>query len=266
MKIIRLEAENVKRLRAVEIEPDGNMVVISGRNGQGKTSILDAIAMALGGAKASKLTSKPIRDGEKEASVTLDLGDFTVTRKWRGDNSTLRVESKDGAEYKSPQRFLDEKLGALSFDPLAFANDDPKKQLATLLGLVKLSFDPEHLDAQRLSIYTERTEIGRALKSAEATLEGLPHVPAGTPEEEVSVASVLAKANAHADQVRKAEESQRRIAKAQELIVGLEKELSHARLELEDALDSLVVAPEPRSFDEEIAELESVNQAVRLRR
>ena len=117
MKIISLKAENVKRLHAVEITPDGNVVVISGRNGQGKTSVLDSIAMALGGASASKLTTKPIREGQKEASVTVDLGDFTVTRKWRGSNSNLSVMSKDGAEFRSPQRFLDEKLGALSFDP-----------------------------------------------------------------------------------------------------------------------------------------------------
>ena len=49
MKIVSLEAENYKRLKAVEITPDGNMVVIGGRNAQGKSSVLDAIWAALGG-------------------------------------------------------------------------------------------------------------------------------------------------------------------------------------------------------------------------
>jgi len=62
MKIVKLTAENVKRLRAVEITPDGNTVVISGRNGQGKTSVLDSIWFALGGGPATKDTSQRITD------------------------------------------------------------------------------------------------------------------------------------------------------------------------------------------------------------
>ena len=79
MKIVELQAENVKRLKAVEITPDGTMQVIGGRNAQGKSSVLDAIWLALGGGKASKETPLPIRDGEDKASVRLDLGDLVVT-------------------------------------------------------------------------------------------------------------------------------------------------------------------------------------------
>ena len=85
MKIIRLTAENVKRLRAVEITPDGTLQVVTGRNAQGKSSVLDAIWLALGGGTAARDTPRPVRDGEERASVTLDLGDLTVTRTWRGD-------------------------------------------------------------------------------------------------------------------------------------------------------------------------------------
>ena len=82
MKIIELRAENVKRLKAVGIHPDGTLQVIGGRNAQGKSSVLDAIWLALGGGKAGKSTSVPIRDGEDKASVTLDLGDLIVTGSW----------------------------------------------------------------------------------------------------------------------------------------------------------------------------------------
>ena len=78
MKIIKLEAENIKRLVAVEITPDGHMVQISGRNGAGKTSVLDAIWWALAGADA--IQAKPIREGETTAHITLDLGEIVVER------------------------------------------------------------------------------------------------------------------------------------------------------------------------------------------
>lgn len=52
MKINRLEIENVKRVKAVKLEPSQNgLTIIGGNNNQGKTSILDAIAWALGGDK-----------------------------------------------------------------------------------------------------------------------------------------------------------------------------------------------------------------------
>ena len=149
MRIVRLQAENVKRLRAVEIAPDGNVVVIAGRNAQGKSSVLDAIWMALAGGSGAKETSRPISDGEERASVVLDMGDIVVTRRWTSSGTTLEVTSPDGARYPSPQSLLDGLLGRLSFDPLAFAQQDPKGQLATLLSVVDLPFDPAELDTER---------------------------------------------------------------------------------------------------------------------
>jgi len=173
MKIIELRASNVKRLKAVTITPDGPMVVVSGRNAQGKSSVLDAIWMALGGGAAQKDTARPIRDGENQAEVRLDLGDFIVTRRWVGEKSTLTVMSKDGAKYGSPQAFLDEKLGRLSFDPLAFSLKPDKEQVADLLSLVSLPFDPVELDARRRGIFDERTEVGREVKVLEGQLDGI---------------------------------------------------------------------------------------------
>lgn len=78
MKIIELKAENIKKLKAVEIKPSENLVKITGKNAQGKSSVLDAIFYAIGGKKA--IPSKPIRDGETKGSIELDLGDYKVTR------------------------------------------------------------------------------------------------------------------------------------------------------------------------------------------
>ena len=128
MKIIELRAENVMRLKAVEITPDGTVQVIGGRNAQGKSAVLNAIWLALGGGKASKETPLPIRDGEDKASVRLDLGDLVVTRSWTRKGTSLKVENAEGAQYKSPQSMLDALVGQLSFDPLAFTRLSPKEQ------------------------------------------------------------------------------------------------------------------------------------------
>jgi len=171
MKIIELTAENVKRLKAVTITPDGSMQVITGRNKQGKSSVLDSIWLALGGGSAARDTDTPIRDGETTASVTLDLGDLIVTRSWKGEKSTLKVKSKDGSTYSSPQKVLDALVGRLSFDPLAFTHLDASAQREALLSLVELSFDPAAMAAERRQIYEIRTQVSRDVKRAEGMAE-----------------------------------------------------------------------------------------------
>lgn len=76
MKILQLRAENVKRLGVVEITPNGNVVVIGGKNGAGKTSVLDSIWYALGGKAASP--SDPIHHGKETAEVTVTFGNGVV--------------------------------------------------------------------------------------------------------------------------------------------------------------------------------------------
>jgi DNA repair ATPase RecN len=190
MKIVSLQAENIKRLRAVRIEPDGNVVVISGANAQGKSSVLDSIFLALGGRKALQAIEEPVRQGQDEAVATVDLGDFTVTRTWKGGKTEVKVLSQNGGKYPSPQTFLDNLLGSLTFDPLAFVGMKPKEQLDTLLGLVKLEIDPLEIDRQKAALFDERTEIGRARDQYKGQLAGLEKVypPA---EGEVSAADII---------------------------------------------------------------------------
>ena len=101
MKIIALEAENIKNLRVVNVHPDGSLVVIGGNNSEGKTSVLDSIEYALNG--ANSIPTKPIRNGQKKARVVLNLGDIEVTRTFTEKGTRLVVKSKDGAVFPSPQ-------------------------------------------------------------------------------------------------------------------------------------------------------------------
>lgn len=269
MRIVTLQAENIKRLRAVEITPQDDVVVIAGRNAQGKSSVLDAIWMALAGADGAKQTKRPIRDGEEKASVRLDLGDLVVTRKWTKAGSTLEVAAKDGAKYPSPQTILDGLIGRLSFDPLAFANEDPKKQRQMLVDVLELPFDPDELAMQRQTLYDKRTDVNRDGKRLVAQRDGLPVVPEGTPDEEVSAAAI-------ADELRQAEEQNRKLATLAherdvqaDRVTTLEQELEAAKVRLAEFDAEMTKAPaeiDAAPIRERLAQVDATNAAVRAKK
>jgi DNA repair exonuclease SbcCD ATPase subunit len=171
MRIISLQAQNFKALRAVEITPTGAVVPIIGDNGQGKSSVLDSIYCALAGKKA--IPSKPIRRGADSAVIKLDLGEVKVTRKFSGDTTSVIVEAQSGARFPSPQRMLDDLLGELSFDPLRFANAEPKAQLETLRSLVQLDVDVDALDGANARDYELRRDWNRKVDSLKERVASL---------------------------------------------------------------------------------------------
>jgi DNA repair exonuclease SbcCD ATPase subunit len=189
-KIIQLEAQNVKRLSAVhlDLDPHGNLVVIGGDNEQGKSSVLDCIEMALAGASA--IPSEPIRRGTESGQInlTLDSG-LTIERKFAAGRSTLVVKNADGFKASSPQAILDKLYSGLSFDPLSFAKLKPTEQVGSLRKLVGLDFTG--LDAERKTVFDERTAVNREIKATKARADAI-QIPPGTPDEEVSVATLLA--------------------------------------------------------------------------
>lgn len=181
MKIIALEAENLKRLTAVHIEPDGNLVQITGKNGQGKTSVLDAIWWALAG--TSNVQTTPIRQGEETATITLDLGKLKVRRKFiaQDDGSyttSITVENDDGARFQSPQKMLDALVGQLSFDPLVFSRMKSADKVQSLRSLVK-DFDFDTAADEYKKEFEERTAQNRIAKDAQAAADAL---AAGLPD------------------------------------------------------------------------------------
>ena len=176
MKIIALQAENIKKLVAIEIKPDGHLVEITGKNGQGKTSVLDAIWWALSG--SANIQGAPIRNGATEARIRLDLGEIIVKRTFKAKEggeytSSLVVESKDGARFPGPQAMLDKLLGVLSFDPLAFARADAKGQVETLRRLAPgVNFDA--IDGANKADYAKRTDLSRRAKEAAGAASAIP--------------------------------------------------------------------------------------------
>ena len=268
MKIVSLTAENVKRLKAVEITPDGNVVTITGRNAQGKTSVLDAIWLALGGGPAQKGTSKPIRDGEDHASVTLDLGDVVVARTWKGDKTALTVTAADGAKYSSPQGVLDALVGRLSFDPLEFTRLSARDQKAALLDLVDLGVDLDALDADRKRFFDERTEVGRQGKAIGDVV-----VDESLPTEPVSATAILSQIREAQDAERLAFEARLRVARTSDSvtkltaqIAALTEDLDRTTLDHAQAV-SIVAAlpplPDVATLESDLATVEQTNDAIR---
>lgn len=262
MRILQLRAENIKRLVVVEITPDGNIVKISGKNGSGKTSVLDAIWWALDGAK--NIQKKPIRDGAESGYIEIDLGEMVVTRTFTGKDSYLKVTNADGAAFSKPQQVLDKLLGKLSFDPLEFLRQKPADQVATLEAIAGV--DGAEVREANKADYDTRRDLNRDAKAAKARADAIEVGPEDPGLTEIDVTELHARI-ASATQVKyereqrrlKMEELSGRIERGKKAIAELEKEFA-------DLVDAAESAPEPEDIEamqSEFATAKGVNEAVR---
>lgn len=240
MKIVQLNAENVKRLKVVEITPDGNTVVIGGDNAQGKSSVLDAITMALAGKRAQGLA--PIREGQKKAEIVVDLGEYIVTRTITQAGGNITVKTKKGASYGSPQKILDGLTSALTFDPLAFMNERPAKQVETIKGLVGLDFTEQ--DTKRARLFEERRNVKRDVVTYQKQFETFGDLT-DVPEAPVSLDDIMAEAEA----IREHNDTgTARLSK----IATIEKDIDDLNRRIEELTATL---------DEETVKLATLNEA-----
>ena len=290
-RIVRLAAENVKRLEAVEIEPDGNLVIVGGVNGAGKSSVLDSIMYALAGTRS--IPTRPIRAGTDSGRIELDLdGDppLKVIRRLSPSGGSLEIRNAEGFRASGPQKILDELCGKVAFDPLAFTRKSPRDQADALRELVGLDFAA--IDAERKLAFDERTVCNRRAKEKEAAAAQIV-VPDGTPEKEVSVAALVEKLkgqraeNAAIERARQEVDDRRRdeghqqgvVSHRQAAVAELEQKLADARKSLEEETAALRMAKEARkqrqaevaelvpidtaATEREITEADAVNRAVR---
>lgn len=172
LRIVGLRVENFKRVTAVSIRPDGNVVHITGKNGSGKSSLLDSIEAALLGGKS--IPDEPIRAGERRSEVALDFGVIVVTRTMlEGKKPTLTVTSPAGAKFSSPQAMIEElmgKSGVITFDPPAFSRMEPAAQFEMLRKLVDIDVDIRELDVANENDYATRTEVNKEIKKIEGMI------------------------------------------------------------------------------------------------
>lgn len=166
--ITALEVENLKRVRAVTLKPEpAGLTVIGGRNGQGKTSVLDAIVWALGGDRYKP--SRPVHDGADQAAIRLELSNgITVER--RGSTAALKVSGKSGG-----QTLLNEFVNELALNLPKFmasgAADKARMLLDCFPGLGKRLQD---LNERIRALYADRLAVGRIADQKEKHAADLP--------------------------------------------------------------------------------------------
>lgn len=184
--ITLLHAENFKRLKAVNITPDGRVVKITGPNEAGKSTVLDAIEYALGGGNTFRDIKKPINKDAKEAveagdascRIIIETEDYRVTRHWTNDETSyLKVETIDGAKFTNAQQVLDKMISKISFDPLEFSRMEPKKQAEAMLGVLGIKEEILRIDADQKRTFDERTATNRLVKELTAELAACPVPP-----------------------------------------------------------------------------------------
>jgi hypothetical protein len=239
MKILEARIKNVLGCRLAEIEPQGDgLVIVAGKNGAGKSSILDAIMMTVAGLKGAP--ARPIREGAGKGECTVDLGDLKVRRTFTPSGGKLEVTSGDGRPQRRAQELLDSLLGRLAFDPLQFTRVKPAEQAQTLRDLAGLDFTA--LEAERAAAYHARTEAGREVKRLEAQVGGRSEW-SGVPDQEISVADLAAELKAANETNAANAELRRRHAAGQQKIEELRQSLAEL-VRQRDALNQAIAERE----------------------
>jgi hypothetical protein len=233
MLITAISITDYKRVRKVAIKPDSDchLILIGGKNRQGKSSTLDALTAAFGGAKA--IASDPVRHGAEEAAifVELDGGALTIDRTITPDGKTqLEVRDPEGAIRRAQER-LDKLVGARFLDPLAFLKLAAKDQRAQLMRLIPEAARIEELNAKRVRAFDRRTEIGRDLTKARGELERLPELPIGKP---IDVAALTAEQRAFGEQQRAGEAAGAELERRERDAVNANDRLGGVLAQIED--------------------------------
>lgn len=187
IKINKLEIENIKRVKAVKIEPTANgLTIVGGKNNQGKTSVLDAIAWGLGGNKYRP--SEPTREGSvipPYLHIILSNG-LIVERK--GKNSDLKV--LDPAGQKGGQQLLDSFVEELAIDLPKFINSTSKEKANILLKIIGVGDKLHLLEVKEQEVYNQRHTIGQIADQKEKFAKEQTYFP-DAPKEPVSASSLI---------------------------------------------------------------------------
>lgn len=268
MKINSLEIENVKRIRAVRIEPTANgLTVIGGNNNQGKTSVLDALAWALGG--ESFRPSEATRKGSAVPAalkVTMSNG-LVVERK--GKNGSLKVTDPSG--QKAGQRLLDSFVEKLALNLPKFMESTGKEKAGILLRIIGIDEELGRIDRQEKELYNKRLAVGQIADQKEKYAREQPFYPEA-PKELLSPMELIRRQQAalarNGENQRKREEKERyarelesaRLAyeNAEERLKQAEKNARESEKSVENLQDESTA-----ELEKNIASIEEANRMVR---
>ena len=275
IKINKLEIENVKRIKAVKIEPTASgLTIVGGNNNQGKTSVLDSIAWALGGEKYRP--SQPQREGSTippTLHIVLNNG-LIVERK--GKNSSLKVTDPSG--NKGGQQLLNEFVEQLALDLPKFMEASGREKAQTLLKIIGVGDQLAALDQEENELYNQRRTIGQIADQKEKFAKEQPYY-SDAPKELISPSDlirqqqeILARNGENQrkrDQVKKYEDS---VFFLQQSVDSMNEQLEEEKRKLQEAEENLQIAQmnaqdlqdeSTAELEESISNIEEINRKVR---
>lgn len=243
MKISNLQIENVKRVKAVRIEPtDKGLTILGGRNNQGKSSVLDSIAWALGGNR--KKPSQAEREGSMNKpylKVTMNNG-LVVERK--GKNSDLKVTDPDG--NSAGQTLLDSFVEELAIDLPQFMEATNKEKADTLLKIIGVGDQLYELEREEKELYDERRSVYRIKEQKRKYAEELPYHE-DAPDEPLKISDLI---NEQQEILARNGENQKKRQEAQRLADRVDSQ--------KEKMAS--VKAEIARLEDQLAEMEDIHQ------
>lgn len=275
VKINKLEIENVKRIKAVKIEPSQNgLTVVGGCNNQGKTSVLDSIAWALGG------DSFRPSQAQREGSVIPPYLRFVMSNglvvERKGKNSSLKVTDPTG--NKGGQMLLNEFVEQLALNLPKFMEASGKEKAQTLLKIIGVGDRLEVLDKDEKELFSQRYAIGQIADQKDKYAKEQPYYP-DAPKMLISASDlirqqqeILARNGENQRKRDKAEKYRQSVAFLAQEAETMREQLAKKEKELEEAKESLNVAMMEASdlndqstaeLEANIADIEEINRKVR---
>lgn len=268
MKINKLEIENVKRIKAVKIEPtrDG-LTIIGGKNNQGKTSVLDSIAWALGGERF-RPSSAQREDSTIPPNLKIVMDNGLIVER-KGKNSDLKVTDPSG--QKGGQQLLNEFVEQLALNLPKFLEAGNKEKAQTLLNIIGVGPQLAEYEQKEAELYNQRLAIGRIADQKEKYAKEQPYFP-DAPKELVSVSELISQQqkiltkNEENQRLREnlhrlEQEQQRIMEQLQELLTRqteIDEKVRIARLSAEDLHDESTA-----ELEANISGIEEINRKVR---
>lgn len=262
IKINKLEIENVKRIKAVKIEPTANgLTIVGGNNNQGKTSVLDSIAWALGGEKYRP--SQAQREGSAippTLHIVMSNG-LVVERK--GKNSSLKVTDPTG--NKAGQQLLNEFVEQLALDLPKFMESSGKEKTQTLLKIIGVGDQLEVLDRKEKELYNNRLSIGQIADRKKKFADEQPYYPEA-PKELISPSElikqqqeILARNGENQRKREQVEKYKSSVFFIRQSVDSMREQLEQEEQKLKEAEENLKIAQMNASDlqDESTAELEA---------
>ena len=275
MKINKLEIENVKRVRAVKLEPAANgLTIIGGNNNQGKTSVLDSIAWALGGDRYRPSAAQ--REGSvipPALHIVMNNG-LVVERK--GKNSDLKVTDPSGK--KGGQQLLNEFVEQLAIDLPKFMESSSQDKAKTLLRIIGVGDKLAELEKKEKELYSQRLAVGQIADQKKKYAKEQPYYP-DAPKDIVSPTElirqqqdILARNGENQRKRDRADRYRQSVALISREVESLQEQLGKKKQELEEAqLDLNTAMMEARDLQDastaeleaSIANIEEINRKVR---